>query len=75
VVSLAFGGFSASKTGTFDYPCSAPLEAQDFRGVVLGQLGEPRLLPAIETDVSGEQSHAKALDADTKGPLRTFTAE
>jgi hypothetical protein len=38
--------------------------------VVLGQLGESRLVAAIDTDIAGEQSHAKALDADTKGPLR-----
>ena len=49
---------------------SAPLEVQDFRSVVLGQLGEPRLMAAIDADIAGEQSHAKALDADTTGPLR-----
>jgi hypothetical protein len=38
--------------------------------LVLGQLGEARLGTAIDTDIAGEQSHAKALDADTKGPLR-----
>ena len=41
-----------------------------FRSVVLGQLGESRLVAAIDTDISGEQAHSKALDADTKGPLR-----
>lgn len=49
---------------------SAPLHISDFRGTVLGQLGESRLGTAIETDIGGEQSHARALDADTKGPLR-----
>jgi hypothetical protein len=49
---------------------SAPLAEPGFRGVVLGQLGESRLIAAIETDISGEQAHSKALDADTKGPLR-----
>ncbi|MBI5763662.1 MAG: ATP-binding protein [Planctomycetes bacterium] len=49
---------------------SAPLDMPEFRAVVLGQLGEPRLVAAIDTDLAGEQSHAKALDADTKGPLR-----
>ena len=34
------------------------------------QIGEPRLVPAIETDISGPQSHTRALDADTKGPLK-----
>jgi hypothetical protein len=38
--------------------------------VVLGQLGQSRLVAAIDADIAGEQSHAKALDADTKGPLR-----
>jgi Protein of unknown function (DUF499) len=49
---------------------SAPLDQPDFRGVVLGQLGEPKLLPAIESDIAGQQSHARALDADTKGALK-----
>jgi hypothetical protein len=49
---------------------SAPLQIADFRGTVLGQLGESRLAAAIETDIGGEHSHARALDADTKGPLR-----
>lgn len=48
----------------------APLEDLGFRSVVLGQLGEARLGPAIETDISGERSHARSLDADAKGPLR-----
>jgi len=49
---------------------SAPLEVSEFRAVVLGQLGESKLISAIETDIAGEHSHAQALDADTKGPLR-----
>lgn len=49
---------------------SAPLEVPEFRSVILGQLGEARLVAAIDADLAGEQSHAKALDADTKGPLR-----
>jgi hypothetical protein len=49
---------------------SAPLAEPGFRGVVLGQLGESRLIAAIDTDIAGEQAHSKALDADTKGPLR-----
>jgi len=49
---------------------SAPLEVSGFRAVVLGQLGEPRLNSAIETDIAGDQSHARALDADSKGALR-----
>ncbi|MDW8312992.1 MAG: DUF499 domain-containing protein [Burkholderiales bacterium] len=49
---------------------SAPLGEPGFRSVVLGQLGESRLVAAIDTDIAGEQSHARALDADTKGPLR-----
>src|SRR6266704_4805996 len=48
---------------------SAPLAEPGFRSVVLGQLGESRLLAAIDTDIAGALSHAKALDADTKGPL------
>jgi hypothetical protein len=49
---------------------SAPLEVSGFRSVVLGQLGESRLGAAIETDIAGKQSHARALDADTAGPLK-----
>ncbi len=49
---------------------SAPLEVPEFRSVVLGQLGESRLLSAIEADVAGATPHAAALDADAKGPLR-----
>jgi hypothetical protein len=49
---------------------SAPLAEPGFRSVVLGQLGESRLVAAIDTDIAGEQAHSKALDADTKGPLR-----
>lgn len=49
---------------------SAPLDVPGFRDVVLGQLGEHRLRAALTTDVAGEHAHARALDADTKGPLR-----
>ncbi len=49
---------------------SAPLEVGEFRGVVLGQLGESRLVAAIETDIAGGHSHARALDADTKDALK-----
>ena len=49
---------------------SAPLAEPGFRSVVLGQLGESRLIAAIDTDISGEQAHCRALDADTKGSLR-----
>ncbi|GIV02394.1 MAG: hypothetical protein KatS3mg082_3026 [Nitrospiraceae bacterium] len=49
---------------------SAPLDDHGFRSTILGQLGEPRLEAAIEVDIAGEHSHARALDADTKGPLR-----
>jgi hypothetical protein len=49
---------------------SAPLEISEFRAVVLGQLGESKLLSAIEADIAAQHSHARALDADTKGPLK-----
>src|SRR5262245_2691033 len=49
---------------------SAPLSESGFRSVVLGQLGESRLVASIDADIAGEQAHARALDADTKGPLR-----
>jgi hypothetical protein len=37
---------------------------------VLDQIGESRLLAAIETDIASERSHTRTLDADTKGVLR-----
>ena len=49
---------------------SAPLHEPGFRSVVLGQLGEARLISAIDADIAGDQAHARALDADPKGPLR-----
>lgn len=49
---------------------SAPLDIAEFRGVVLGQLGEPRLIAAIESDIAGPNSHARALDADAFGALK-----
>lgn len=49
---------------------SAPLGDPAFKSVVLGQLGESRLSTAIDTDIASEHSHARALDADTRGPLR-----
>lgn len=49
---------------------SAPLELPEFRSVVIGQLGESRLVAALDADISGAQSHAAALDADKKGPLK-----
>jgi hypothetical protein len=48
---------------------SAPLNVPEFRSVVLGQLGESRLVAAIDADIAGDQSHAKVLDADTKNAL------
>src|SRR5512136_2810264 len=49
---------------------SAPLEVSEFRSVVLGQFGESRLVAAIDSDISGALSHARALDADSKGALK-----
>ena len=49
---------------------SAPLHVPEFRAVILGQLGESRLDTAIDADLAGPAPRAKALDADTKGPLR-----
>jgi len=49
---------------------SAPLAESGFRSVVLGQLGESRLVAAIDTDIAGDFAHSKALDADTRGSLR-----
>ena len=70
-ISLAYrDGFQRARREPLITLGSAPLDMPEFRAVVLSQLGEPRLSTAIETDIAGEQSHAKALDADTKGQLR-----
>jgi len=63
-------GFSEARREPLITLGSAPLADPGFRSVVLGQLGESRLVAAIDTDIAGQQSHARALDADTKGPLR-----
>ncbi len=49
---------------------SAPLSEPGFRSVVLGQLGESRLLAAIDADIAGAQAHSRALDVDKAGPLK-----
>ncbi len=70
-ISLAYReGFQAARREPLITLGSAPLDVSDFRAVVLGQLGEPKLMAAIEHDIAGPMSHARALDADTKGPLR-----
>lgn len=65
-------GFTKARTEPLITLGSAPLEVPEFRSVVLGQLGESRLVAAIDSDISGAQSHARALDADTKGALRNI---
>ncbi|MCL6581521.1 MAG: DUF499 domain-containing protein, partial [Firmicutes bacterium] len=70
-VSLAYReGFQTARREPLITLGSAPLDSPEFRGVVLGQLGDPKLAAAIEADIAGAMSHARALDADTKGPLR-----
>jgi hypothetical protein len=70
-ISMAFReGYQRARREPLITLGSAPLDLPEFRAVILGQLGEPRLVPAIETDISGPQSHARVLDADTKGPLK-----
>ena len=63
-------GFTTARREPLITLGSAPLHDLGFRSTILGQLGEPRLAPAIEADIAGEHSHARALDADTKGALR-----
>lgn len=65
-------GFTQARTEPLITLGSAPLEIPGFRSVVLGQLGESKLLGSMNTDISGAHSHARALDADTKGPLRNI---
>jgi hypothetical protein len=69
-ISLAYReGFTHARREPLITLGSAPLEVPEFRSVVLGQLGESRLVTAIDADISGLQSHARALDADSKGVL------
>ena len=63
-------GFREARTEPLITLGSAPLHVPEFKAVVLGQLAEARLSVAIEVDVAGDQSHARALDADSKGALR-----
>jgi hypothetical protein len=63
-------GFTSARREPLITLGSAPLHDLGFRSTILGQLGESRLVAAIESDIAGEHSHARALDADTKGPLR-----
>jgi len=63
-------GFRKARTEPLITLGSAPLHDPAFKSVVLGQLGEPRLNTAVDTDIAGGNSHARALDADTKGALR-----
>lgn len=63
-------GFQKARTEPLITLGSAPLDIPEFRGVVLGQLGESRLIAALDADITGANCHARALDADTKGPLR-----
>lgn len=69
-VSMAFReGFQFARREPLLTLGSAPLNVSDFRSTILGQLGEPRLIHAIDADIAGETSHSRALDEDTKGPL------
>jgi len=63
-------GFTTARREPLITLGSAPLHDMGFRSTILGQLGESRLVAAIQADIAGEHSHARALDADTKGPLR-----
>ena len=64
------GRLQAGEARTAHHARFGALDVPEFRSVVLGQLGEARLLAAIDTDIAGERSHARTLDADTSGVLR-----
>ncbi len=63
-------GFTTARREPLITLGSAPLHDMGFRSTILGQLGESRLVAAIDADIASEHSHSKALDADTKGALR-----
>ena len=72
-ISLALhNGYSQARREPLLTLGSAPLEVTEFRTVMLGQLGEMRLEAAIESDIAGTMSHARALDADRKGALKNI---
>ena len=67
-VSLAYqSAFNEDRSDSLITLGSAPLDARDFRAVVLGQLGETKLAAALDADLCGTHSHAAVLDADTRG--------
>lgn len=66
----AAGQFKQARSEPLITLGSAPLNVPEFRSILLAQLGESRLQPAIEADLASPMSHAVALDADTKEPLR-----
>lgn len=70
IAIAAKDAFAKARTEPLITLGSAPLGESGFRSVVLGQLGESRLVAAIDADIAGEVAHSRALDADTKGPLR-----
>lgn len=63
-------GFQSARREPLITLGSAPLHDAGFRSAILGQLGESRLIAAIEADIAGDHAHARALDANTSGPLR-----
>lgn len=63
-------GFNTARREPLITLGSAPIDDPGFRGTILSQLGESKLIAAIDADIAAEHSHARALDADTKGPLR-----
>jgi hypothetical protein len=63
-------GYEKARPEAFIGLGSAPLENPAFRATVLGQLGEPRLIHAIVSDISAEDSKARGLDGDVKGNLK-----
>jgi hypothetical protein len=65
-------GYAKARTEPLVTLGSAPLHAPEFRGVVLGQLGDARLIAALDTDLAGDHAHARALDVDTKGALKAI---
>ena len=70
-VSLAAqDGFRKARSEPLITLGSAPLAEAGFRSVVLGQLGESRLVAAIEADIAGEHSRARARRRQQRGAAR-----
>jgi len=71
-VSIAFGrDHKEARREALVTLGSAPLHVREFRSVVLGQLGEVRLDPALDSDVAGAQNNCLLYTSPSPRDLST----